>query len=249
MQTNNYNYFCNLPVELIGIISQITKIPTSVALVSRRFCVASELGNSYLISDILKKINTEISSRTNLDLVKRIELKRGTPNFSHSQAVKYLFSSYENIIGKEGTKSICDKNKGDLYSIIIESALKVRDLDSENDENLMRIWPILKEEIKQCTSTSGKNFPQMLSKKDENIIKTADEIRLWLEENSFKLFHISTLSLNGINITSIPLEIVTKLPRLRQLNLFNMKHSRHISPREIQRKFQNAGKCINIVVT
>lgn len=249
MQIDRFSYLEIMPIELLGIISTLTDKPSLLAPVSRKLSHASDVASGSLLTDLFKKIKEANCSHTNLCFAKKVDQMRTNSKETNSEIVRILYSLYLNAIGKDEAKKICDQHKGNILSIFLQMALKTNELDKENDENLVKIWPKLLEEIKKGKSTIGYEFPSIISSKQEKAIKTADQIRSWIEKNSFKLFHISSLSLDGLDITSIPREIITKIPRLNQLNLFNMKNMPKSSCQEIQKKFQDARKQVNVIIS
>jgi len=248
MQIDRFSYLEILPIELLGIISTFTDKPSLLAPVSRKLFYASDEASGHLLTDLFKKIKQTNCSRTNLSFVKEVH-KIKEAKKSNSEIVGILYSLYLNAIGKDEVKKACDQHKGNIPAIFLEMAMKLNELDKENDENLVKIWPKLLEEIKKGKSTIGYEFPSIISRKQEKAIKTADQIRSWIEKNSFKLFHISSLCLDGLDITSIPPEIITKIPCLKQLNLFNMKNLNKNSYQKIQQKFQDARKQVNVIIS
>ena len=209
--------FASLPNELVLKILTDTDpngyLDPKYQLICKKFQeVFIKLGYDY----ILQTLENPLSS----DFVKQIEQEH--PLFSNvektNEIYKAVIETTCNMEGKKIYKELLANEAISPQQKLMELACLYQFFQSYNLIKLYDELPI--ESKKRLVSLAGAEMqdPKIVCK----MMKEADEIRKWMEENTHEIEQIEYLNLSNLDLTALPKEI-GKFTGLRTLNLSDNK--------------------------
>ncbi len=183
---SNQSVFSTLPIELSALILSEARNPYT-SLVSKEFNTYSEETNKIVLLNLLKYIPEELFSPSNLRITKKIEKKLFKGNHSNTVLLNLLYKKLLNAANIPFVPLQRDFSEG-----IISVACRVCERDIISDDNLMKIWNRV---LVSCLDVTDVK------------LKTADEVRDWLNQNKDRVNKVTHLTLNNLKLTCLPREI------------------------------------------